>query len=136
MVEGGAKPSGRIPDPTKDDWRAMKTFSASLDEQGLPLFRGVIWYRHVFTLPAAGKEAKTLKLWFGGLDSGTHVWLNGQDLGEKFVGSFGTWEVDISAAVRREGENTLLVSVDNTFPNDVGVGGILRPAVIYAPHGP
>jgi len=133
VVEGGAKPSGRIPDPQKDDWRPLKTFSATLDEQGLPLFRGVIWYRHQFILPAAGKDAKTLKLWFGGLDSRTHVWLNGQDMGEKFVGSFGTWEVDLTPAVKRDGENNLLVAVDNTFPNDIGIGGIIRPAVIYMP---
>jgi len=42
-------------------------------------------------------------------------------------------EVDISAAVKREGNNELLVAVDNTFPNDIGVGGIIRPAVIYMP---
>ena len=133
VVEGGATPSGRIPDPDKDAWRALKTYSASLDEQGLPLFRGVIWYRHEFTLPAAGRDAKMLKLWFGGLDSKTHVWLNGQDLGEKFVGSFGFWEVDITPAIKREGNNVLLIAVDNTFPNDIGIGGIIRPAVIYAP---
>jgi hypothetical protein len=132
-VEGGAKPSGKMPDTDKDEWRFMKTYSASLDEQGLPLFRGVIWYRHEFTLPAEAPNAKTLRLWFGGLDSKTRVWLNGQDLGEKHVGTFGFWEVDLSAAIKRDGNNVLLVAVDNTFPNEIGTGGIIRPAVIYAP---
>jgi len=132
-VEGGARPSGKMPEADKDEWRSVKTYSASLDEQGLPLFRGVIWYRHEFSLPAEAKNAKMLKLWFGGLDSRTHVWLNGQDLGEKYVGNFGFWEVDLSTAIKRDGKNILLVGVDNTFPNEIGTGGIIRPAVIYAP---
>jgi hypothetical protein len=132
-VEGGAKPSGRKPDTATDNWQPLRTFTATLDEQGMPFFRGVIWYRHQFTLPPVAKDAKTLKLWFGGLDTLTHVWLNGQDLGEKFVGTFGCWEVDISAAVQRDKPNELLVSVDNTFPNEIGTGGILRPMLIYMP---
>lgn len=134
VVEGGAKPSGRMPDTDTDTWRPMKTFTATLDEQGLPFFRGVIWYRHRFNLPADSREATPLTLYFSGVDSRTHVWLNGQDLGEKFVGSFGTWAVDLTPAIRRDGPNDLLVAVDNTFPNDIGVGGIIRPAVICTPR--
>jgi len=131
-VEGGAKPSGKIPDAEKDTWRPLKTYSATLDEQGLTFFRGVIWYRHQFTLPEAARDAKALKLWFGGVDTLVHVWLNGKDLGEKSV-VFGPYEVDVSAAVVREGPNTLVVAVNNTFPNELGTGGIIRPVLVYKP---
>ena len=49
-VAGGAKPSGKLPPGDEKSWRTLKTFSASLDEQGLTFFRGVIWYRQEFTL--------------------------------------------------------------------------------------
>jgi len=131
-VEGGAKPSGRIPDMEKDAWQPLKTYSATLDEQGFTFFRGVIWYRHEFTLPAEAKDAKTLKIWFGTNDTKTQLWLNGKDLG-KFETYFGPLEVDLTTALNRQGNNTILVAVDNTFPNELGTGGIMRPALIYMP---
>lgn len=67
------------------------------------------------------------------MDSQARVWLNGQDLGEQRASNFGLLEFDISAAVRRDAANELLVAVDNTFPNEIGTGGLLRPALIYAP---
>ena len=133
-VEGGAKPSGRIPDAVRDEWRALKTFSASLDEQGLPLFRGVIWYQHTFTLPGEATGEAPLVLWFGGLDSRVQVWLNGQDLGKDRARTMGPVEFDITQAVRRDGANDLIIAVDNTFPNELGTGGIVRPAVVYMPR--
>lgn len=132
-IEGGAKPSGRKPGPEKDPWRPLRTYSATLDEQGLTFFRGVLWHRHQFQLPATAANAKSLKIWFGGLDSKAHVWLNGQNLGEKYVGVFGFWEIDITAAIHRDKANDLLVSVDNTFPTEIGTGGIMRPVLIYTP---
>jgi beta-galactosidase/beta-glucuronidase len=100
----------------------------------LTFFRGVIWYRQEFTLVRQARNAKTLKLWFGGVDSKARVWLNGQDLGEQRAGNFGPLEFDISEAVRREAANDLLVAVDNTFPNEIGMGGLLRPVLIYTPR--
>ncbi len=131
-VEGVAKPNRQMPDLDKGEWRPLKTFSASLDEQGQTFFRGVISYQHKFELPKTARDAKVLKLWFGGVDTRVHVWLNGTDLGEKMV-TAGPHELNISAAIARDGSNTLLVSIDNTFPNQLGVGGITRPVLIYAP---
>lgn len=133
-VAAGVKPPGRMPPADEKSWRTLKTYSASLDEQGVTFFRGVIWYRQEFTLSRMAQPAKTLKLWFGGVDSQAHVWLNGRDLGEQRVGNFGPCEFDISAAVRRDTNNKLLLAVDNTFPNEIGTGGLLRPALIYAPR--
>jgi len=133
-LEGYTKP--RLDDLAVEDikWRPLKTFSATLDEQGLTFFRGVLWYRHEFELPEAVASLGPLKLWLGGLDSRTHVILNGHDLGEKLVGGFGTWEIDITAAIRRDAKNTLIVAVDNTVPNAIGTGGIVRPVLIHSPR--
>ncbi len=129
-AEGGSKPSGKMPDDGAK-WEPLKTYSATLDEQGHPFFRGVIWYRHSFAPLPAVDGTKKVMLWFGGLDSRVRVWLNHQDLGEKYVGSFGCWEVDITNAVHASKSNELLISVDNTFPNEIGTGGIVRPVLIY-----
>ena len=98
----------------------------------MTFFRGVRWCRHEFKLPAEAKGAKALKLWFGGVDTKVRVWLNGKDLGEKEVVA-GPHEVDITAAVDRTGANKLIIAVNNTFPNEIGTGGIIRPVLIYAP---
>jgi hypothetical protein len=133
-IAGGAEPSGQMPRADEQPWRTLKTFSASLDEQGLTFFRGVIWYRQEFTLARPARNAKTLKLWLGGVDSKARLWLNGQELGEQRAGNFGPLEFDITGAIQRDAINDLLVAVDNTFPNEIGTGGLLRPALIYTPR--
>ena len=60
------------------------------------------------------------------------VWLNGKDLGEKPF-STGPQEFDISQAAVREGSNTLVISVADTLPIQLGIGGIIRPVLIYSP---
>jgi hypothetical protein len=134
VVAGGVKPSAQMPPTDEKAWQTLKTFSAALDEQGLTFFRGVIWYRQEFTLARNARNAKALKLWLGGVDSKARVWLNGQDLGEQRAGNFGPLEFDIQAAVRHDAANDLRVAVDNSFPNEIGTGGLLRPALIYAPR--
>ena len=37
------------------------------------------------------------------------------------------------AEKRVKGNNSILVAVDNTFPNELGTGGIMRPVLIYMP---
>ena len=121
-----------LPEVKTGNWLRLKTYSASLDENGFPFFRGLIWYRHSFELPRAGKGARALKLWLGGVDSETHVWVNGKDLGKHAVGNFGPLEIDVTDALDRDGTNTIVIAVDNTYVNELGTGGIVRPALIYA----
>jgi hypothetical protein len=44
-------------------------------------------------------------------------------------------ELDVTE-VAGPGKNQVLVVVDNTFPNAVGTGGIMRPVLLYAPQKP
>ncbi|MBI2192280.1 MAG: DUF4838 domain-containing protein [Planctomycetes bacterium] len=120
------------PEVRTDSWIELRTYSASLDEQGFPFFRGEIWYRHDFELPRASAQAGALHLWLGGVDAIAHVYLNGEDLGSHPVANFGPLDLDITKAVRRAGRNVLVVAVDNTPINELGTGGLVRPAVIYA----
>jgi hypothetical protein len=130
----GARMGLHLPTAGTGNWTRLRTYSASLDEQGQPFFRGLIWYRHEFELPENGRQAKALKLWFGGTDDGVHVYLNGKDLGAQAPGNFGPSEFDITAAVNRAGKNVLVVAVDNSGITELGTGGMVRPALIYAPR--
>jgi hypothetical protein len=133
-ARAGTRMGLHLPDAGTGNWTRLRTYSASLDEQGQPFFRGLVWYRHEFELPAAGRPAKALKLWFGGTDDGVHVYLNGKDVGTQAPGNFGPAEFDITAAVNRTGKNVLVVAVDNSGITELGTGGLVRPALIYAPR--
>jgi hypothetical protein len=84
-------------------------------------------------LPADGQKARTLKLWLGGTDDAVHAYLNGKDLGAQAPGNFGPSEFDLTAAINRTGPNVLVLSVDNSGITELGTGGLVRPALIYAP---
>ena len=127
------------------NWTELKTYSATISDQGFPHFRGLIWYRHSFKLPAPEAGAQTegmfgpptdngqtkLKLWFAGTDGPVHVYLNGEDLGRHVVRRFGPVQIDVTKAARPGAENTLIVAVDNTGIVELGTGGIMRPVAIY-----
>jgi hypothetical protein len=127
----GKKLGLHLPQTGTANWGKLRTYSASIDEQGLPFFRGNIWYRHDFELPAS--SGKSLRLWLGGTDDSVHVYLNGKDLGLQSPGNFGPSDVDLTPALNRGGKNTLVLAVDNTSINELGTGGLVRPALIYAP---
>jgi hypothetical protein len=133
-AKAGTRMGLHLPDAGTGNWTRLRTYSASLDEQGQPFFRGLVWYRHAFELPEAGRQAKALKLWFGGTDDGVHVYLNGKDLGAQAPGNFGPSEFDITAAVNRAGQNVLVVAVDNSGITELGTGGMVRPALVFAPR--
>jgi hypothetical protein len=132
--KAGVRMGLHVPSAGTGNWTRLRTYSASLDEQGQPFFRGLVWYRHEFELAEAFRQAKALKLWFGGTDDSVHVYLNGKDLGTQAPGNFGPSEFDITAAVNRTGKNVLVVAVDNSGITELGTGGLVRPALIYAPR--
>lgn len=133
------------PRSAASNWMDLDTYSATIDEQGFPHFRGVIWYRHTFEMPTPEAAPQTeglfgpptddedsrIMLWFAGTDGPVHVYLNGENLGSHSVRNFGPAEIDITDAVRAGAENTLIVAVDNTGIIELGTGGIMRPVAIY-----
>lgn len=120
-----------LPESDPSHWVRLRTYSASLAEQGLPHFRGEIWYRHDFELNG-GADGPPLTLWFAGLNSTARVYLNGEYLGEYVGRNFGPAQVDVSEAIVRDGKNTLVVAVDNGDIVELGTGGIVRPVALVA----
>lgn len=71
---------------------------------------GIGWYRKVFAAPVEAERLYTLC--FDGVYMNCDVWLNGVHIGGHVYGYTG-FELDITAHLR-EGENELLVRVDNS----------------------
>ena len=87
------------------------------------------WYRTEFTLPETFADLD-LRLEFDGLDYHARVSLNGELLGEH-VGMFGGPDFDISATVRRDGANELLIEI---LPAPTEWRGELKASVLYGWH--
>lgn len=120
--------------PVASTWRTLKTGSATISEQGNPFFRGYIWYRHDFKLPAADRAAESIKLWMSSIDDTAHVFLNGEKLGVVAPGRLGPGEIDLAPKLNREGNNVLVIAVDNGGITELGTGGLMRPAFLYVPN--
>jgi hypothetical protein len=114
-------------------WQTLRTHGVSLDEQGHPYFRGLIWYRQDFDLPKSAAKAGAIRLWLGGVDDTAHVYVNGA-LVQTVAGRYFTpVDLDITEKLNRTGRNVLVVAVDNAGINELGTGGLMRPALLYAP---
>ncbi|MDP1799360.1 MAG: glycoside hydrolase family 2 TIM barrel-domain containing protein [Planctomycetaceae bacterium] len=90
-----------------------------------------LWYRRSFTIPkdAAWKE-KTVLLHFGAVDWDTTVWVNGKEV-VKHRGGYDPFSADITAHLKADGDNELLVSVFDS--SDVGYQP--RGKQVQNPHG-
>jgi beta-galactosidase len=96
--------------------------------------QGVGWYRLHFTAPAES-AGKRQWLEFDAASRVAKVWLNGQYLGEH-RGGFSRFRLDATAAMRSQGENVLVVRVDNTQPKAGGpTADVLPLAGDFFVHG-
>ncbi|HEV3085220.1 MAG TPA: glycoside hydrolase family 2 TIM barrel-domain containing protein [Gemmataceae bacterium] len=75
-----------------------------------------LWYRRTFTLPA-GWSGKRVLLHFGAVDWQATVWLNGKEL-DRHQGGYDAFSLDLTDALRPEGEQELIVGVSD--PTDKG----------------
>ena len=92
-------------------------------------YNGPAWYRTRFEV-AQDKVKSRVQLVFGAVDEACTVWVNGQELLERpypYLGNTNSWqeafEVDITAVVRYDRRNTVVVRVTDHG----GVGGICCP---------
>ena len=82
-----------------------------------------LWYRRTFTLPTQGDKTspawqdKNILLHFGAVDWETTVWLNGKEVGSH-KGGYDPFTFDLTAALKMDGPNELIVSVYD--PSDAG----------------
>jgi beta-glucuronidase len=78
-------------------------------DERLFFYEGTVWFKKSF-LAVPMQDYRTL-LYFGAVNYDCHVWVNGKKAGHH-VGGFTPFNFDISDLLR-EGENTIIVKVDN-----------------------
>lgn len=93
-----------------------------------------LWYQRRFTLPAAWQGSRIL-LHFEAVDWQAQIWLNGVEVGSH-EGGYDPFALDITAALRRTGEQILTVAVWD--PTDTGSQPrgkqVLKPeGIFYTP---
>ena len=84
----------------------MKGFGKPLYDEKISGESGL--YLRSFTLPASWPEGGRVRLRFEGVMFGAKVWVNGREAAD-FTSSFNANEFDVTALVRRKGENILAV---------------------------
>ncbi len=121
----------------EQQWYAPGLETANWDEMRVPGvwdirneysdYAGTAWYRKTFTANADW-EQKWVRIIFQAVYNDVKVWLNGEYLGDHHVG-FLPFHFDISKHLRYGEENTIALSVDNTFKRGAiwNWGGIRRP---------
>lgn len=128
---------------TKTDFddKTWKTTDAVVDSWsaiGLHNYIGRVAYRASAKLPAAPAGRKTY-LWISGMDDLAKVFVNGKPVscvapdGKKsaeFEGMMQPSSWDISEAIR-DGENQITILCERRQVNEVGVGGLMGPVVVY-----
>jgi hypothetical protein len=118
-------------------WRPVRTYSSTLEQQGLPDRLEVMWYRTSFQLKEADSPAGAA-LVFATVDGTANVWVNGRLVGRP-VGdgsepaasfpSLRPFDVDLSRFVRT-GHNTVTVRVDHRELRELSLGGIVAPVYL------
>ena len=123
-------------------WKDVATYSSTLNAQGQPDVKSIMWYRTSLDVPRRhGPPARSqdppprgaggLTLFFTEVDGqSVAVYLNGKE-----VVSLGSearrkpFEVDITG-VAAPGQNTLSLRIDHSRITELFVGGIVRPILL------
>jgi hypothetical protein len=85
-----------------------------------PDYKGVAWYRREFTLPT---EWQNRRIWlcFGAVDWQAQVWVNGK-LAGMHEGGYSEFRLDITALVRFDAPNRLVVRVEDRTDPETPLG--------------
>jgi hypothetical protein len=123
--DDGVKKGFQKADFDGGSWRNVKTYSATLLQQGIAEQPIIMWYRTHFDLRAWKDHAA---LWFAEVDGDAAVYLNGEAVGQSGRRRQ-PFAVDITRAAH-VGDNALAVRVDHSQTTELYLGGILRPVMV------
>lgn len=107
------------PAPTQFDGKILVPFAIESSLSGVQKKLGpdnTLWYKRNFSIPSKWNEKKIL-LHFGAVDWHTEVWVNDILVGEH-TGGFDPFNFDITSAIQKGKDNTLLVKVND--PSSTG----------------
>ncbi|MCU0916028.1 MAG: DUF4838 domain-containing protein [Planctomycetes bacterium] len=126
--DDGAEKGWHQPEFDDSAWREAATYGNTLNAQGLPDAKSILWYRTSLNVPT---EHGQLRLFFTEVDGqAVAVYINGRE-----VASLGKeaarkpFDVDVTAAVA-PGRNVVALKVDHRRITELFLGGILRPILL------
>ncbi|GMK39138.1 beta-galactosidase [Paenibacillus sp. CCS19] len=103
-----------------DHWSEVHiphTWNAIDGANGYEYYQGACWYRKAFTLDPS-YQGRKVYIEFGGSNSITDVYVNGQHAGQH-KGGYSAFRFDISGSVVFGAANVIAIKVDNTVVDDV-----------------
>jgi hypothetical protein len=116
--------------PSLDDsgWKDVATYSNTLNAQGLPDTKSVMWYRTSMEVP---RMHGRLSLFFTEVDGqAVAVYINGSEVASlDKQARRKPFEVDVTDAVK-PGVNTVAIKVDHRKITELYLGGIVRPVLL------
>lgn len=115
------------------DWKTVKTYSATLNEQHIPEQLRWMWYRTTIKTPKTLPEGK-LTLWFMEPDGNAmKVWLNGEPVADEgAVKARQPYDLDITGKVKPDTEYVVTLKLHHRRISELMLGGLLRPVMIYS----
>jgi gluconolactonase len=119
-------------------WKTTDVCTETWSTLGYHDYFKSMWYRTQVTLPAV-PAGRRVFLWLGSFDGSVKPFVNGQPVQQVGEGKSGgeakgycqPVSFDITAAVK-PGANTLALFCTRTDFNELGTGGLIGPAAIYA----
>jgi hypothetical protein len=114
--------------PPGEGWRATRTYGSTWDAQRLSAGADqAVWYRYRFAAP----PDRPLYLFLGGFNDEATVFVNGRRLASSGRRFSQPAVFDVTSALGA-GQNVLLIRiVRNQSLNEIGVGGLFRPAFLF-----
>ncbi|UCE49275.1 MAG: beta galactosidase jelly roll domain-containing protein, partial [Phycisphaerales bacterium] len=110
-------------------WRQVVTYSKTLNAQGLPDAKSVMWYRTSVNVPR--RREGRLVLFFTEIDGqAVTVYVNGIEVASlERQARRKPFEVDVTEALK-PGTNTVAIRVDHRRITELFLGGIVRPILL------
>jgi hypothetical protein len=128
-ADNGAERGWHKSDFDDSQWRQVATYSNTLDAQGLPDKKSLMWYRTMTNVPR--RQEGRLVLFFTEIDGqAATVYVNGVEvdhLGKEARRK--PFEVDVTDTIRT-GDNTVAIRIDHTRITELFLGGIIRPILL------
>ncbi|MBI2805454.1 MAG: DUF4838 domain-containing protein [Planctomycetes bacterium] len=121
------------------DWKKTDVSTQTWATLGLDRYFGPVWYRTQVKLPAI-PTGKKVYLWIGATDGACKVFVNGEHVphvdakGKKAPEANGycdPFSFDITRSARSNGNNQITIVGTRTFLNELGIGGLLGPVLVY-----
>lgn len=128
--------------PEFDDagWKTTDCVVDTWSSLGLHNYMGSGWYRMKLKLPALTAGKKTF-LWIGSTDGRVKVFVNGRHVpfvngkgepADSVSGYCQPFAFDISSTVKPDADNSIALFCTREIVNELGTGGLLAPAAVYA----